>query len=48
MAFQPTAVIFDYGNVLCAPQPHSDLQEMARIFNMPEDAYLPIYWRYRL
>jgi putative hydrolase of the HAD superfamily len=48
MAFQPTAVIFDYGNVLCAPQPPSDLQEMARIFDMPEDVYLPIYWRYRL
>ena len=48
MAIQPTAVIFDYGNVLCAPQPHSDLREMARIFDMHENVYLPIYWRYRL
>jgi putative hydrolase of the HAD superfamily len=48
MAIQPTAVIFDYGNVLCGPQPYGDLQAMAKILDMPEDAFLPIYWRYRL
>jgi putative hydrolase of the HAD superfamily len=47
-AIQPTAIIFDYGNVLCGPQPQSELQGMARILDMPEDAFLPIYWRYRL
>jgi putative hydrolase of the HAD superfamily len=48
MAIQPTAVIFDYGNVLCAPQPPSDLRAMAQILDMPEDTFRPIYWRYRL
>lgn len=48
MAIQPTTVIFDYGNVLCAPQPRADLLAMADIFEMAEDPFLPIYWRYRL
>ena len=48
MPIQPTAVIFDYGNVLCGPQPATDLQAMANILDLPEDKFLPIYWRYRL
>lgn len=48
MPIQPTAVIFDYGNVLCAPQLPSDLKAMADILDMADDPFRPIYWRYRL
>jgi putative hydrolase of the HAD superfamily len=48
MAIQPKALIFDYGNVLCAPQESSDLARMAEILNLTEAEFYPIYWSYRL
>ena len=43
-----TAVIFDYGNVLCAPQQASDLQAMAAILNLTAAEFAPLYWRGRI
>ena len=42
------AMIFDYGNVLCRPQPPADVAAMAAILNLPRDRFEQIYWRYRL
>ena len=45
---RPAAVIFDYGNVLCQPQPIPELEAMAAIFETPLPSFLEIYWRYRV
>ena len=42
------AVIFDYGNVLCVPQPPEDVQAMADIFGLPLHRFEELYWRKRL
>ena len=42
------AVIFDYGNVLCVPQPREDVVAMAEIFGLPLDRFEELYWRKRL
>jgi putative hydrolase of the HAD superfamily len=42
------AVIFDYGNVLCKPQPPADVAAMAEILALPVDRFEEIYWRRRL
>ena len=42
------AVIFDYGNVLCVPQPLEDVKAMADIFGLPVDRFEELYWRKRL
>jgi putative hydrolase of the HAD superfamily len=41
------AIIFDYGNVLCEPQPPEDLAAMAAVLALTLDQFLPIYWRDR-
>jgi putative hydrolase of the HAD superfamily len=41
------AVIFDYGNVLCAPQPRADVEAMAAILNAPVAAFEQAYWETR-
>jgi putative hydrolase of the HAD superfamily len=43
-----TAIIFDYGNVLCLPQQRSDLDAMAVVLGVEPEAFDAIYWRYRL
>jgi putative hydrolase of the HAD superfamily len=43
-----TAIIFDYGNVLCLPQRRSDLDAMAEVLSLDAVEFDPIYWRYRL
>jgi putative hydrolase of the HAD superfamily len=44
---RPRAVVFDYGNVLSAPQGAGEIQEMAAILNVPADPFLQAYWRLR-
>lgn len=42
------AVIFDYGNVLCRPQPPDSVAAMAAVLDSPRDRFVEIYWRHRL
>lgn len=44
---KPKAVIFDYGNVLCQPQEHSDQQALAEVLGIALDAFSQSYWQYR-
>jgi putative hydrolase of the HAD superfamily len=41
------AVIFDYGNVLCAPQPREDVEAMASVFDARVAAFEEAYWEKR-
>jgi putative hydrolase of the HAD superfamily len=45
---RPAAVIFDYGNVLCAPQGRREIEAMASILNTAVDPFLEAYWKLRL
>jgi putative hydrolase of the HAD superfamily len=45
---QPRAIIFDYGNVLCVPQPRQDVEAMAAVFQVPSTVFEKVYWPYRL
>ena len=42
------AVIFDYGNVLCVPQPREEVAAMANVFGLAEEQFEVLYWRKRL
>ncbi len=42
------AVIFDYGNVLCLPQPPAELMAMAEAVGLPLAKFEEFYWRKRL
>jgi putative hydrolase of the HAD superfamily len=44
----PSAVIFDYGNVLSHSQPLADVQAMADILNLPVPQFTELYWRFRV
>jgi putative hydrolase of the HAD superfamily len=44
----PSAVIFDYGNVLSQSQPLADVQAMADILNLPLPQFTELYWRFRV
>jgi putative hydrolase of the HAD superfamily len=44
----PSAVIFDYGNVLCQSQPPGDVQAMAAILDLPISQFDEAYWRFRV
>ena len=44
----PRAVIFDYGNVLSAPQGEAEIQAMAAILHVPSDSFLQAYWSLRV
>lgn len=41
-------VLFDYGNVLCQPQPSADTQAMAAIFDLPLARFSELYWQFRI
>jgi putative hydrolase of the HAD superfamily len=45
---QPKAIIFDYGNVLCVPQPRQDVEAMAGVFQVTPAQFEKVYWPYRL
>ncbi|HLJ46679.1 MAG TPA: HAD family phosphatase [Bryobacteraceae bacterium] len=42
------AIIFDYGNVLCEPQPDADVQAMADAVSMSLATFKSAYWRWRV
>jgi len=44
----PTAVIFDYGNVLSQSQPIGDTEAMAAILDLPLSEFSNAYWRFRI
>jgi putative hydrolase of the HAD superfamily len=44
----PSVVIFDYGNVLCQPQPVADTQAMASILDLPVPRFAESYWQFRV
>jgi putative hydrolase of the HAD superfamily len=44
----PSAVIFDYGNVLSTAQPAADTQAMADILDVPPARFTELYWRFRI
>jgi len=48
VTISPSAVIFDYGNVLSQSQPASDTQAMAEILDLPLDRFAELYWRFRV
>ncbi len=43
-----TWVLFDYGNVICQPQPERDVAQLAEVAGCPVADLLPPYWAYRL
>lgn len=43
-----TWVLFDYGNVICEPQPEHDVAALARVAGCAVPDLLPPYWAYRL
>jgi len=45
---RPSAVIFDYGNVLSAPQGKRETEAMASILKADVDPFLQAYWKFRL
>lgn len=45
---QLKAVIFDYGNVLCLPQPPDYIPAMARVAGIEPDEMHRLYWRSRV
>jgi putative hydrolase of the HAD superfamily len=48
MRIYPKAVVFDYGLVLCDPQPKADIEAMASLLKMDFHAFHDFSWRYRL
>jgi putative hydrolase of the HAD superfamily len=44
----PSAVIFDYGNVISAPQPAIYIERMAGIFDLPLERFTELYWQFRV
>ena len=45
---RPRAVVFDYGNVLSAPQGAAEVEAMASILNVAVDLFRSAYWKFRL
>ncbi|MFI7124550.1 HAD family hydrolase [Nonomuraea sp. NPDC050153] len=43
-----TWIVFDYGGVLCLPQPDSDNEAMARAVDADPEAFRRGYWEHRL
>lgn len=41
-------VIFDYGNVLCHPQPTTDVENMAQVCGMTVPRFREAYWKFRM
>lgn len=48
MRISPSAILFDYGNVLSQPQPAADAQAMADILDLPLARFTEIYWQFRV
>lgn len=48
MRIHPSAIIFDYGMVLCQPQPLADRQAMAAVLDMNQADFDATYWQFRL
>ena len=48
MRVSPSAIIFDYGNVLSQSQPIADTQAMASILDLPLSRFTELYWRFRI
>ena len=48
MIVHPTAIIFDYGNVLCTPQLAADIDAMASVLRLPAARFSELAWRFRL
>ena len=48
MRSTPTAVIFDYGNVLSQPQPQADVQALANALRVPVPQFTEAYWQFRV
>ena len=48
MRIGPTAIIFDYGNVLSQPQPLADIEAMASVLELPTEIFRRAYWQFRL
>lgn len=44
----PSAVIFDYGNVLSQSQPIAETQAMAGILDLPLKRFTELYWQFRI
>jgi putative hydrolase of the HAD superfamily len=44
----PSAIIFDYGNVLSQAQPAADVQAMASILELPLPRFTELYWQFRI
>ena len=42
MSLEIKAIIFDYGNVLCRPQPDGDIEAMATAVNLPVNEFREI------
>jgi putative hydrolase of the HAD superfamily len=42
-----TAVILDYGNVLCLRPLPQEFEVLYKSLGVPEDSFLPCFWRYR-
>ena len=45
---RPRAVIFDYGNVLSAPQGPAEIETMASMLNVAVDDFQRAYWQFRV
>lgn len=43
----PQAVIFDFGGVLCFHPPDDRFTPIARIFDLPTEQLLPLFWAHR-
>lgn len=48
MRVSPSAIIFDYGNVLSQSQPLADTQAMAAILDLPNSKFAEVYWQFRV
>ena len=48
MRIRPSAIVFDYGNVLSAPQGSREIAEMASLFQTAVDVFQQAYWTFRL
>jgi len=48
MRIHPKAVIFDYGLVLCNPQPRAEVEAMASLLQMDFHSFHDASWRYRV
>lgn len=44
----PTWVVFDYGGVICTPQPEGDVALLAAAAGVPVPDFQSAYWAYRL